>query len=91
MQIRCIFGIGECSNTTGIALDTMAFYGEMIVLKRRKELLTGQLDALESEIYKVSLVDCSKHFKPNFLLDTWILREKKGFCRLHGLREVNLG
>jgi len=68
MQIRCIFGIGECSNTTGIALDTMAFYGEMIVLKRRKVLAAGHLDTLESKTYKVSLVVCSKHFKPDYFV-----------------------
>ena len=66
MQVRCVFGIGACSNTTGIALDTTAFYGKMIVLKRRKVLFVGHLDTLENETYKVSLVVCSKHFKPDY-------------------------
>jgi len=68
MQVRCIFGIGACCNTTGIALDITVFYGEMIVLKRRKVLADGHLDTLESEMYKVSLVVCSKHFKPDYFV-----------------------
>jgi len=33
----------------------------------------------------------SKHLKPDYLaIDTWILRERKGFCRLQGLSEANL-
>jgi len=67
--------------TEGITLDTILFYGKVIILKRRNVQAASHLDGLssESKTCKVSLVFCCEHFKPDYLAQRQHLKESKGF------------
>ena len=64
----------------GITLDTIPFYGKVIVLKRRNVQAASHLDALssESKTCKVSSVFCCKHFKPDYLAQRLHLKGEEG-------------
>ena len=67
--------------TEGITLDTIPFYGKVIVLKRRNIQAAGHLLdtlSLESKTCKVNSVFCCKHFKSDYLAQRLHLKGEEG-------------